>query len=233
MESRAAPSKRTRGGTKNARNRRNRRARVQARQLLDKAFQEYLASLAPSKEQDSSVTSTSHPADLRIPTPPPPSPEPSPLSPSRSPQQPSESPPSSPSTIIFESPLLSPVIDPSYSPISSPEPSRPSSPANSTSSVEFIEEFPPQQRGTIPSRIPPFSQVITEFTQSQLPLAAGTFTIGPDSFDPQALASYISTASPEDYVGVFWLEEPLPYLVPVPFFYTHFPPSTTTIEEVE
>jgi len=121
-----------------------------ARGLLDKAYREFLNGLSDSPVQDfpaTSVAETKPTEDSRIPSPLS-LPESVPSSTVSSPQEIFlESPGSSLDTIIFESPPSSPNY-PSYSPVSSSEPTRPPSPAHCTSSVEFIEEFPSQQRDT-------------------------------------------------------------------------------------
>jgi len=93
------------------------------------------------------------------------------------------------------------------------------------SSVELIEEFPPQQ----PSLD---SWSLLKSFLEPLPLPPNAFVIGPEEFDPQTLIFYISTAHPKDH-GVPLRSGTYPYQVPVNFFYPHFPPNTASIMEIE
>jgi len=140
-----------------------RRERRLARQLLDQAYAEYLRGQTTRNINDTAKDINSNNGnnsnnenynlDVSVSSPPPPpSLQSFPSlyqapSPPRSPTSPLEQPDSPHSAITFrifpDSPPSSvrSFSPPSYSPISSPEPPRPVSPANSTSSVEFIDEI--------------------------------------------------------------------------------------------
>jgi len=213
---------RSRRAAKRYRHRRNRLAR----QLLDQAYHNYLSELAPRiNPLDISVS---------VPSPPPPpplSPQQNQIpSPPRSPIPPviePDSPHSAITTRIFPDsppPSIRSFSPPSYSPISSPEPSRPISPANSTtSSVEFIDEVPippPQPRHYYyydPHEA--IDNLIRQFPQHFTPLPPGSYSIGPDDLDLSEIRSVISGQNPDTIIPVFLPLSPFPYQVPVRFFY--------------
>jgi len=239
-----------------------RRGRRLARRLLDEAYAEHLRGLTPpinnnndnnnTDNDDNSINHSNNDNHIRVsvpPSPAPPSPQLPPPdhlpSPPHSPTPPLEQPdsPHSTSTVrLFpNSPSPPPSVPsfspPSYSPISSPEPPRPISPANSTSSVEFIDEI------RIPSPRPrhyyhydphqPLDSLILQFPQRSTPLPPGSYSIGPDDFDLSEIRSVISGQNPNDIIPVFLPLSPFPYEVPIRFFYNLFPPSTAIIHEID
>ncbi|KYQ54045.1 hypothetical protein ALC60_07047, partial [Trachymyrmex zeteki] len=119
---------------------------------------------------------------------------------------------------------------------SAPASPRPPSPADSTSSVEILEEFslPPPQRNRFP--IFPgdtFDSVINRFDRTTDPLPPGTYTVGPDYFDPEEIRAAIAGQPPGILIPVFIHNSPYPYLVPIDLFNDLFPPSTIIIHEIE
>jgi len=126
---------------------------------------------------------------------------------------------------------------PSYSLISSPEePSRPISPANSTtSSVEFIDEVPippPQPRHYYYYYDPQsLDNLILQFFQRTTPLPPASYSIGSDDFDLSEIRSAISGQNSDAIIPVFLPLSPFPH--EVRFFYNLFPPSTAIIREVD
>jgi len=110
-------------------------------------------------------------------------------SPPRSPTSPLEQPDSPHSTItsrIFPdspSPSVRSFSPSSYSPISSPEPPRPISPANSTSSVEFIDEIrissPRPRHYYYYDPHQSLDNLILQFPRRTTPLPPGSCSIGP------------------------------------------------------
>jgi len=85
---------------------------------------------------------------------------------------------------------------PFYSPISSPEPPRPISPANSTSSVEFIDEIrilsPRPRHYYYYDPHQSLDNLILQFLQRTTPLPPDSYSIGPDDFDLSEIKSAIS-----------------------------------------
>jgi len=146
-------------------------------------------------------------ANISVPSPPPPPPpqlsSPSSnqvLSPPRSPTLPLVEPDSSHSALssgIFPDsppPFIRSFSPPSYSPISSPEElPRPTFPANSTSSMEFIDKVsihPPQPKHYYyydPDQS--LDNLILQFPQCTIPPVS--YSIGPDDFDLSEIRSTI------------------------------------------
>jgi len=95
----------------------------------------------------------------------------------------------------------------------------------STSSVEFLGEIPalssPLQSHDFEEL--PFIPIITHFSQHSDPPPPGAYTIGPDAVDLEDLKRVISTANPDHGIFVYLPGVPLPYLIPVNFFYRVFP----------
>jgi len=208
------------------------RERKQARRLLGEVYRGF-----PTDVESRPPNDESHPENLRGPTPrdnsnsnnsnnnnsnitassplPPPSQSPAPSqppSPSRSPSppRPCTPPPDSPHSVLTlrvrpdtppPTPSLSP---PSYSPVQSP---RPSSPTNSTSSVEFIDEIhipPPRPRHYY--HYDPHQSIdtlITQFPQDTDPLSSGAYTIGPDDFDLAEIREIIATQDPDSLILIY------------------------------
>jgi len=230
---------RTRRAAKRLRHRRNRLAR----RHLDEAYAQYLDGLRSRNNRNNNTNNNIDNNTETAPPPPPPQPVIQPPSPVRVPTPPSRPctpPPDSPHSVLTlrvrpdtppRTPSLSP---PSYSPIHSP---RPSSPTNSTSSVEFIDEF------YIPSPRPrhyyhydphePIDTLITQFPQHTDPLPPGAYTIGPDDFDLAEIREIIATQPPDYLILTYLPNSPFPYNVPVRFFYNLFPPSTVRINELQ
>jgi len=207
-----------------ARRRRSRRRR-QARRPLDAAYQAYLRDLQSDSRNHSPVeTNESTPVVPQSPlhscTPPPPEPD-------------------SPHSVLTlrvrpDTPPRTPSISPpSYSPIHF---SRPTSPTNSTSSVEFIDELyipPPRPRYYYhynPNES--LENLITQFPQRVAPVPPDSYFIGPDNFDLAQVRTAISGQDPDAIVPVFLPTSPFPYNVPVRFFFNLFPPSTIIIDEL-
>jgi len=133
-----------------------RRGRRLARALLDQAYAEYLHGLTPRINNNNSHNDSNNDNNSRVVSMPSPPPPPSPQlsssnqlpSPPRSPTPPLEQ-PDSPYFVITSRifpdsppPSVRSFSPHSYSPISSPEPPRPISPANSTSSgIHRIHEI--------------------------------------------------------------------------------------------
>jgi len=220
---------RSRRAAKRLRHRRN----GLARRLLDEAYAQYLDGLA-SRNSDYSNSNDNNTIET-APLPPPQSPEIQPPSPPRSPTPP-DAQPDSPHSILTQRifpdsppPSYRSFSPPSYSPVSSPEPPpRPNSPADSTSSVEFVEEIhvPPPRPKYYYHYDPhqPIETLITQFNQHTDPLPSGSYTIGPDQFDLSELKLIIETHDPDSIIPVFLPNSPYPYDVPVRFFYNLFPP---------
>ncbi|KYN09539.1 hypothetical protein ALC57_18358 [Trachymyrmex cornetzi] len=174
------------------------RAYLEARELLDVAFQEYLRDI--SRVEDAPQPSYSPPSAL--PTPPPqqqnienieaipPSPPPRSPSPAFSDALTerifSDTPPPTPDSFLQSAP-------------SSP---RPPSPTDSTSSVEILEEFPAASPRLTRRYIQPgdsFDAVISHFPRITNPLPPGIYTIGPNYFDPEELRAAITGHPPDVY----------------------------------
>jgi len=214
------------------------RQRRQARRLLDDAYQAYRRELGlPQNHSDNNnaLSESIEPAD------PPASPVPEPP-PSPRPNSPPPEPDSPHSVLTLrvrpDTPPRTPSISPpSYSPVHFPDDSpRPASPTNSTSSVEFIDEF------YIPPPLPrhyyyydpyqPLETLITQFPHRINLPPPGSYTIGPDDFDLIEIRNVIAGQDPDSIIPVFLPNSPFPYDVPVRFFYNLFPPSTTRITEI-
>jgi len=171
--------------------------------LLDDAYQNFLRDLTPA-DNHSPPIATLAPESAQPTNSPPPVDEPpsfprSPSLPLREPDFPHsiltirlrpDTPPSSPS-----------ISPPSYSPINDPEElSRPSSPANFTSSVIP----PPRPRHYY--RYDPYlslETLITQFPHRTDPLPPGSYTIGPDDFDPIEIRRIVATQDPDSIIPVF------------------------------
>jgi len=222
-----------------------RRGRRLARRLLDEAYASYLRDLVPQSDNSTNSLNISVPSPLPLP------PQLPPLSPAQLPSPPRsptppliepDSPHSAITSRIFPDsppPSIRSFSPPSYSPISSPEePPRPASPANSTtSSVEFIDEVPiPPPRPTRYYHYDPHESLdtlILQFPQRSAPLPPGSYTIGPDQFDLSEIRTTIAGQDPDIIIPIFLPNSPLPYEVPVRFFYNLFPPSTAIIREID
>jgi len=200
-----------------------RRGRRLARRLLDEAYADYLRGLTLLNNNNNNNSNTNSNdnysihdnSNISMPSSPPPlpplssqfSPQPSPSlhqvpSPPRSPTLPVIEPDSPHSAITSRilpdspPPSVRSFSPPSYSPISSSEPPRPISPANSTSSVEFIDEI------RIPSArlrhyyyydpLQLLDNLILQFPQRTTPLSPGFYFIGLDDFDLSEIRSAIS-----------------------------------------
>ncbi|XP_018304262.1 formin-like protein 14 [Mycetomoellerius zeteki] len=186
---------------------------LEARKHLDQAYQEYRENL---RDQ-------SNPAKDALAPPPPPASlaQPSqqgletipPLSPSPPPRSPSPAFSDALTERIFpDTPL--PTSDSSIQSI--PPSPRPPSPSLSTSSVEFVEEFPPP-----PPRyhffIHPedsFESLIAKFPRTTQPLPLDAYIIGPDYFDPNKIRNAIAGEPPHAAIPVILHRSPVPYLVP-------------------
>jgi len=186
------------------------------------------------------------PASPSPPPPPPPSQSPplsSPPSPFRSFTPPIIE-PDSPHSVLTQRifpdsppPSIRSFSPPSYSPVSSPEElPRPPSPSNSTSSVEFIDElYIPPPRPRYYYRYDPnesLENLITQFPQRVTPIPPGSYFIGPNNIDLVQVRTAITGQDPDIVVPVFLPTSPLPYNVPVRFFFNLFPPSTIAINEL-
>jgi len=78
----------------------------------------------------------------------------------------------------------------------------------------------------------PFVSIITHFPQADNPPSPGAYTIGPGPVDLDHLKRVVSTAHPDHGIYVYLPGIPLPYSVPVHFFYNLFPPSSVTLHEL-
>jgi len=77
----------------------------------------------------------------------------------------------------------------------------------------------------------PFIPIVTHFPQaSNLPPPA--YAIGPDAVDLEDLRRVVSTAHPDHGIFVYFPGIPLPYSIPVNFFYSFFPLSSATLHEL-
>ncbi|XP_018307773.1 extensin-like [Mycetomoellerius zeteki] len=218
---------------------------LEARRLLDLAYQEFYNDQTKSTDDARQPTSLSTQQSAQLLHPPSPSP-----APPASPEQPTHhalraipSPPSlrSPSPALSDAlteHLLPdiPTHTPDFPLHSAPASPRPPSPADSTSSVEILEEFPPppSQRNRFP--IYPgdtFDSVINRFDRTTDPLPQGTYTIGPDYFDPEEIRAAIAEQPPGTHIPVFIPSSPFPYLVPIDLFNDLFPPSIIIIKEIQ
>jgi len=172
-------------------------------------------------------------------------------------ENPSPVPPSPPSPAQISSPISeerfpSPSrYDPVSSPFSSPSPPLsptcyspppvspipfddfPLSPSpSSTSSVEFLGEIPAPASPIHPQEEFPFIPIITHFPQANSPPPPGAYTVGPGPVDLDHLRRVVSTANPDHGIYVYLPGIPLPYLIPISFFFNHFPPSSVTLNEL-
>jgi len=228
-----------------------RRGRRLARRLLDEAYSDYLRGLMPlnnnnnNNSNNNSNDNYNH-SNISVPSPPlPPSPQlPSPNqlpSPPRSPTPPfveSDSPHSTSTQRLFPDsppPSVCSFSTPSYSPISSPEElPRPNSPANSTSSVEFIDEIhipsPRHYYHYDPHKS--LDTLILQFLQ-RTPLPSG-YSIGPIDFDLSEIRTVILGQDPDTIIPVFLPPFLMKFLsASSMIFYNLFLPSTAIIREID
>lgn len=143
-----------------------------------------------------------------------------PLSPERVPPSPSHSPTFS---------------QPSYSPVFSPEDNRPCSPADSTSSVEFLEEISfisPPPRYYFFGFHDTYYSFITQFPLLTTPLPPNTFSLSSEGFDLKELRITISDLSPNSRISLFLPGARHPHFVPIQVFYNMFPLISARLEEL-
>jgi len=209
---------------KRIRNRRNRRIRREVRSVIDHLLDR--------------VTESLENASFGFPTPSPSARTPSPISEERFPSPSRYDPVSSP----FSSPIpASPLSPTCYSPPPVAPPASPDVPplspsSSSSSSVEFLGEIPAASSSSSlyshDLEESPFLSTVTRFPQAEYPPPPGVYTIGPGAVDLGHLKRVVSTAHPDHGIFVYLPGIPLPYSVPVSFFYNHFPPSSLSIQEL-
>jgi len=97
--------------------------------------------------------------------------------------------------------------------------------------VEFLGEIPAP---STPLHSHDFEEFpfVTHFLQVNNSPPSERYTIGPDAVDLKHLRRVVSTAHPDHGIFVYLPGIPLPYSIPVNFFYSFFSPSSATLHEL-